>query len=62
MLNFGVAASRKEFSLETQGRNIKDFRCSDERGNTFKQAPIEKGKLTKKRGSTLNLVSIYLDL
>ena len=41
VLNFGVAASRKEFSLEVIGKNIKDFRVQDERGNVFKNLPIE---------------------
>jgi len=35
VLNFGVAASRKEFSLECIGKNIKDFRFPDECGNVF---------------------------
>jgi pyrrolidone-carboxylate peptidase len=33
IINFGVAASRKKISLETLGKNIKDFRIPDERGN-----------------------------
>ena len=33
VLNFGVAAGRSAFSLETLGKNIKDFRVPDERGN-----------------------------
>ena len=56
VLNFGVAAGRKEFSLETIGKNIKDFRCPDERGNLFKNETIESGKLTKTRETSLDLV------
>jgi pyrrolidone-carboxylate peptidase len=41
VLNFGVAAGRKDFTLECRGKNIKDFRCPDERGNVFKNLPIE---------------------
>ena len=34
ILHFGVAAGRKCFSLENRAKNILDFRCPDERGNT----------------------------
>lgn len=44
VINFGVAASRKEFSLETIGKNIKDFRVPDERGNQPLKTPIETDK------------------
>jgi pyrrolidone-carboxylate peptidase len=35
VVNFGVAAGRTMISLETLGKNIKDFRVADERGNKF---------------------------
>ena len=33
ILNFGVAAGRKCFSLESTAKNIMNFGCPDERGN-----------------------------
>ena len=41
VVNFGVAASRRCFSLESVGRNIKDFRCPDENGNKFCNEKID---------------------
>jgi len=41
VVNFGVAAGRKMISLETLGKNIKDFRVADERGNKFEKCPID---------------------
>jgi pyrrolidone-carboxylate peptidase len=34
VVHFGVAAGRECFSLENRAKNIMDFRCADERGNT----------------------------
>ena len=33
VINYGVAASRQDLCLEVIGKNIKDFRIPDERGN-----------------------------
>ena len=41
VINFGVAAARKLFSLEMCGKNIQDFRCKDERGNQPLNLPID---------------------
>jgi len=57
VINFGVAAGRKLISLETLGKNIKDFRCPDERGNKFEKCPIDPfcGQDKKIYCSSLNL-------
>ena len=34
IVHFGVAAGRPDFCLEHKAKNIMDFRCPDERGNT----------------------------
>ena len=60
VVNFGVAAGRTMISLETLGKNIKDFRVADERGNKFAQLPIDPGfdKDQKISCSSLNLAAV----
>ena len=58
ILNFGVAASRHEFSLECRAKNIKDFRFPDERGNVFKSQPIEGDDTSQVKFTTINLETI----
>ena len=41
VLNFGVDAGSSKISLETLGKNIKDFGVPDERGNKFYKLPID---------------------
>ena len=41
ILNLGVAANRQGFALEKTGKNIKNFRVADERGNQPKNVPID---------------------
>ena len=60
VVNFGVAAGRKMISLETLGKNIKDFRVADERGNKFERLPIDPdfGQDQKINCSSLNLATV----
>ena len=60
VVNFGVAAGRKMISLETLGKNIKDFRVADERGNKFVKCPIDPNFSQDKKihCSSLNLAAV----
>jgi pyrrolidone-carboxylate peptidase len=54
-----VAAGRKCFSLENRAKNIMDFRCADERGNTpINQVISESQKIDESLLTTLDLSQV----